>query len=236
MEWYVSDSIEGLPVSSQPTNFMIVMAAFATSAARTTDLLEPIDRNSNRPIKILSGTERANQGSPSRSVGMLVLSDTHRAEGHGLTDHLRETVAAADRVVHAGDFTTPAVLSALREVAPRVDAVHGNADAPALRSDLPAERTLTYGGVRIAVTHRANGGRTGLTMVGRAADAALVVSGHTHRPTVVDGEPTLLNPGSHADPRGNRPGYARLTPEDGGLVGELRDPDGTRIERFRVDG
>jgi len=167
---------------------------------------------------------------------LVVLSDTHRTDGPDLTDHLRETVAGADRVVHAGDVTTPATLSALRAVGPRVDAVHGNADAPELQSRLPAQRTLTYGGVRIAVTHRADGGATGLTMVGREAGAALVISGHTHRPTVVDGDPVLLNPGSHADPRGNRPGYARLSPEDGGLAGELREPDGTLVEAFRVEG
>jgi len=166
---------------------------------------------------------------------LVVLSDTHRTEGHGLTDHLQETVSEADHVVHAGDFTTPATLSALREVASRVDAVHGNADVEALRERLPERRQLTYGGVRIAVTHRAEGGRTGLAMVGRTVDADLVVSGHTHRPTVVDGDPVLLNPGSHADPRGNRPGYARLLPDDGALDGELREPDGTLGERFRVE-
>jgi putative phosphoesterase len=175
---------------------------------------------------------------------LVVLSDTHRREGHGLTDHLVDAVADADRVVHAGDFTTPATLAALREVAPRVDAVHGNADDPAVRERLPARRTLTYGGVRIAVTHRADGGRTGLAMVGKEAGADLVVSGHTHRPTVVDGDPVLLNPGSHVDPRGNRPGYARLEPRGDGesddatgvLDGALCEPDGTVVEEFRVEG
>jgi len=167
---------------------------------------------------------------------LVVLSDTHRATGHGLTDHLVETVAAADRVIHAGDFTTPDVLEALRSVGPRVDAVHGNADDERVRSRLPSERTLTYEGVRIAVTHRADGGQTGLAMVGKQAGADLVVSGHTHRPTVVDGDPVLLNPGSHDEPRGSRPGYARLEPRDGGLDGALCDLAGTVVEAFRVDG
>jgi putative phosphoesterase len=166
---------------------------------------------------------------------LVVLSDTHRTAGHGLTDSLVETVADADRVVHAGDFTTPDVLAALRSVGPRVDAVHGNADDERLRSRLPSERTLTYGGGRIAVTHRADGGQTGLAMVGRQAGADLVVSGHTHRPTVVDGDPVLLNPGSHDDPRGSRPGYAQLEPRDGGLDGALCDLAGDVVEEFRVD-
>jgi hypothetical protein len=39
MEWYVSESIDGLAVSRNPTNFMIAIEPFAMSAANTTDLL-----------------------------------------------------------------------------------------------------------------------------------------------------------------------------------------------------
>jgi hypothetical protein len=42
MEWYVSESIDGLPVRRKPPNFMIAMAPFATRAARTTEVLLPI--------------------------------------------------------------------------------------------------------------------------------------------------------------------------------------------------
>jgi hypothetical protein len=44
-----------------------------------------------------------------------------------------------------------------------------------------------------------------------------------------------LNPGSHADPRGNRPGHAELVPADGGLDGRIRQPDGTTVEAFRIE-
>ena len=44
----------------------------------------------------------------------------------------------------------------------------------------------------------------------------------------------LLNPGSHADPRGHRPGHAELTPSDEGLAGTLRSPDGTVHERVTI--
>jgi putative phosphoesterase len=165
---------------------------------------------------------------------LVVLSDTHRSAGHGLGDHLRATVADADRVVHAGDFTSAATLEAFYDVAPRLDAVHGNADGAAVRERLPAERTLTYGGVRIAVTHRQGGGETGLSMFGRQARASLVVSGHTHRQRVGGEAPVLLNPGSHDDPRGNRPGYAVLNPAEEGLRGECRGLDGTVREPFVV--
>lgn len=166
---------------------------------------------------------------------LVVVSDTHRERDPGLDGALLDAVRSADRVVHAGDFTTGAVLDGFREAVDRLDAVHGNADSTAVRDRLPRERTLEYRGVRIVVTHRPEGGETGLAMLGRAREADLVVFGHTHRPTVDEGSVTLLNPGSHADPRGNRPGYATLEPVEGTLRGAIRDRDGDAFERFVVD-
>jgi putative phosphoesterase len=180
---------------------------------------------------------------------LVVCSDTHGTEDARLTGRTREAVAAADLVIHTGDFTTPAVLDDFRERAARLVAVHGNADGAAVRDRLPPAATTTYAGVRIAVTHTEPGGVTALSLFGRQRGAALVVSGHTHRPTVDVGErgPTLLNPGSHADPRGYRPGHAELWPAGSddapdavagavasGLVGVVRTPEGEPHDRIRV--
>ncbi|WP_251342219.1 metallophosphoesterase [Haloplanus halophilus] len=181
---------------------------------------------------------------------LAVCSDTHGTDDPRLTGRTREAVAAADLVIHAGDFTTPAVLDAFREASPRLVAVHGNADREAVRARLPPAASTTYAGVPIAVTHTERGGPTALSLFGRERGAALVVSGHTHRPAVVDDAdgPVLLNPGSHADPRGNRPGHAELwaaeadVPADvrervaatTGLVGVVRTPDGDVIESVHV--
>ncbi|MFW5896418.1 MAG: hypothetical protein ACOCUA_03445 [archaeon] len=51
-----------------------------------------------------------------------------------------------------------------------------------------------------------------------------------------DADPVLLNPGSHATPRGQRPGYATLVASEDGLAGTLREPDGTVVGRFSVPG
>lgn len=171
------------------------------------------------------------------AAGMLVvLSDTHGTDGHRLAGRTREAVGAADLVVHAGDFTTEAALAAHREAARDLLAVHGNADDDAVRERLPAARTVGALGLRIAVTHRREGGATGLAMFGRSRDADLVVSGHSHRPSVTDaGDVWLLNPGSHAQPRGNRPAHAELVREDGDVEGRIRQPDGATIETFRVE-
>ncbi|MFP8953353.1 metallophosphoesterase [Natrialbaceae archaeon A-arb3/5] len=162
-----------------------------------------------------------------------VFSDTHSSQGHELTDEALAVARDADVVLHAGDFTSTAALDAFQNECDRLFAVHGNADGSAVRDRLPTARVVEEGGLRFALTHRRDGGGTGLAMFGRSRDADVVVSGHTHRPTVTTTDDCLLvNPGSHADPRGNRPGFAVLEVEDGELNGELRSTDGTTVERF----
>ncbi|EMA43686.1 metallophosphoesterase [Halococcus saccharolyticus] len=167
---------------------------------------------------------------------IVALADTHGTDGHCLNDRLLETVRAADLVVHAGDLTTEAVLDAFAAECREFVAVHGNNATPAVRDRLPAERVVEHEGVRIALTHGDDRDETGLSLFGRQNHADLVISGHSHRPGVVDtGECTLLNPGSHADPRWNRPGYAEIVTDAGSdLDGRLRDPDGTVFEEFRA--
>lgn len=164
---------------------------------------------------------------------LAVVSDTHSSEGHALSGRTLEAVRGADRVIHAGDFTSVSALEAFQKEAARLDAVHGNVDEMRVRDRLPGVRTLEWAGLRIAVTHRRNGGPTGLAMFGRERGADLVISGHTHSPGVTrTGEVVLLNPGSHAQPRGDRPGHAELEETEGAVRGRLRQPDGTVLEEF----
>lgn len=165
-----------------------------------------------------------------------MLSDTHGTDDHRLAGAAREAVASADMVVHAGDYSTGAVLDAFRAVAPQFRGVYGNTDGPEVRGRVPPATAFDYEGVRIAVTHTREGGHAGLTMFGREKGADLVVFGHSHRPSVDAGsDVTLLNPGSHADPRGNRQSFAVLEPTADGLAGELRTVDGDTFERFAVE-
>lgn len=167
---------------------------------------------------------------------LAVVSDTHGQENHCLVDRSRTAVTEAELVVHAGDFTTEAVLESFRATGASLRAVHGNSDDRAVTERLPATRTVTYGGVRIAVTHRQRGGDTGLAMLGRERDADVVVHGHTHRPRVDDaGDVTLLNPGSHASPRGAPATHAELEQIDAGLEGRIVRTDGQMLERFTCE-
>jgi putative phosphoesterase len=167
---------------------------------------------------------------------LVVLSDTHETEETGLVGAAADAVDDAEQVLHAGDFTTETVLEAFRERFDEFRAVHGNADSPTVTDRLPTAATLEYAGVRIAATHRQRGGATGLAMFGRERDADLVVSGHTHRPLVdQEGSITLLNPGSHADPRGAKQSFAVLEPTEAGLDGRLVTVDGETFDRFTVE-
>jgi putative phosphoesterase len=157
---------------------------------------------------------------------LVVLSDTHATEVPELSDHLAHAVAEADRVLHAGDFTTAAVLDFFQRQN-SLDAVVGNRDTPAVRERLPETATVEWGGLRLVVAHGHRRDATGLSMLARQAAADVVVRGHSHRPRIGDlGDAVLLNPGSHADPRGNRPGYAAVEQSGGDVRVELRSPTG----------
>jgi putative phosphoesterase len=172
---------------------------------------------------------------------LVVVSDTHAREESKLQGRTAEAVRAADTVIHAGDFYREPVLDAFRSAAASLRAVHGNNDDAAIRDRVPEVRTVEYGGVRFAVTHRHRSGDTGLVMLGRGRDADAVVCGHSHRPRFDDsGGLPILNPGSHAQPRGNRPAHAELVPDgdgdENGLDGKLVTPDDETFETFRIEG
>ncbi len=166
-----------------------------------------------------------------------IFSDTHSTGGHELTGAALDAAREADAVVHAGDFKTEAALDAFQAVSETLFAVSGNVDEPSVGDRLPEERTIEAEGLRLAVRHQPGGGETALAMFGRERGADVVVFGHTHRPTLVETDDVvLLNPGSHAQPRGFQPGFATVERTETGLRGEIRDPvDGKPFESFERD-
>jgi putative phosphoesterase len=111
---------------------------------------------------------------------------------------------SADLIVHAGDFTTLALLRELEAYGP-VAAVHGNIDEPELRQGLPATAEIDLGGgVRLGLIHDAGPRRGRLERLRRRfPDAEAVVFGHSHIPlheTAADGF-QIFNPGSPTDRR-----------------------------------
>ena len=167
---------------------------------------------------------------------LAVLSDTHSRDDARLTGRTAEAVDAAEAIVHAGDFMTASVLDDFESYGP-VHGVSGNNDGPEVCDRVPTERVLEWRGLRLAVVHGHEHTGTALSMFGRQSNADLVVVGHSHEPTFrEEGVVPVLNPGSHADPRWNRPGHAELEWDDdeGVARGRLVEPSGTVFERFVV--
>jgi putative phosphoesterase len=137
---------------------------------------------------------------------LAVISDTHLPRGaRRLPDACLERIAAADVLLHAGDFITVEVLRELEAIGPPVVGVHGNVDSAELRRLLPAERVVDVGGARIALVHDAGPRRGRLERLrrrfGDRADA--VVFGHSHLPLyeVADDGFQIFNPGSPTERR-----------------------------------
>ncbi|WP_135303477.1 metallophosphoesterase [Haloarcula amylovorans] len=161
---------------------------------------------------------------------LTVISDTHGTDGHRLEGETLAAVREADRVVHAGDFTTEVVLDAVESEAAALTAVYGNNDTRAVRGRLTDVATLSWAELTVLVAHGHEHTETALGMLARQEDADVVVVGHSHRPEIAELDGRLLvNPGSYADPRRYEPAHAELDVEDGRLSVRLRSPEGTII-------
>ena len=121
-----------------------------------------------------------------------VLSDTHGL----LRPEAEAFLKGSDVILHAGDIGRPDILERLSAIAP-VTAVRGNNDHGAWADALPERTLLTIEHVSILLLHD-------LAQIEDRAEtreAGVVVSGHSHKPTLrtID-EVLYLNPGS-AGPR-----------------------------------
>jgi uncharacterized protein len=112
-------------------------------------------------------------------------------------------LAAADLILHAGDFVALSVFDELAALGPPVAAVHGNMDEAALRDALPASRIVDLGELRIGMVHD-GGARLGRPerLVARFPGCGVVVYGHSHLPEVTrHGRVWVVNPGSPTERR-----------------------------------
>ena len=145
-----------------------------------------------------------------------LISDTHGL----LRPEALEALAGLEAIIHGGDIGGPEVLERLAALAP-VHAVRGNNDQGSWARKLPVILMLPLAGVRILVVHDAKG----LRVAPGADRPQVVVSGHSHKPGVVEREGVLfVNPGSAGPRRFKLPvtvGY--LTIVNGSAEAELRN-------------
>src|SRR6266516_4445064 len=121
-----------------------------------------------------------------------IISDTHAL----LRPEAIRALGKPDLIVHAGDVGSPQVRESLRALAP-VIAVRGNNDAGRWADALPVFEEVQVGQVTLFVIHDIKQ----LKLHTPDLKVQVVISGHSHRPSVqIKGGLIFLNPGS-AGPR-----------------------------------
>jgi putative phosphoesterase len=121
-----------------------------------------------------------------------VISDTHNLLRPAARDFLR----GCDHIIHGGDITEQNILDELATLAP-VTAVRGNNDRHTWAAHLRETELVKLGDVFVYVIHDL----AELDIDPLAAGVQVVISGHSHKPSVKERDGVLfVNPGS-AGPR-----------------------------------
>ena len=121
-----------------------------------------------------------------------VISDTHGL----LRPEALVALAEVEHILHAGDVGKPEILDELRKIAP-VTAIRGNVDVSGACAELPATDVVELAGRLFYLVHSVRD----LDINPVVAGVAVVVSGHSHKPSVETKRGVMyLNPGS-AGPR-----------------------------------
>jgi uncharacterized protein len=147
-----------------------------------------------------------------------LISDTHGLIRRAALDALRDS----DLIIHCGDVGDPAVLDALRALAP-VRAIRGNNDKGAWACGLPTFEVVEVGSHAIYVLHNL----AELDLDPAAAGFTAVVFGHSHKPAIEHrGKILSINPGSAGPRRFNLPvTLATLALERGRCVARIVELD-----------
>lgn len=121
-----------------------------------------------------------------------LISDTHGL----LRPEATTFLAGSAHIVHAGDVGDAAILDRLAAIAP-LTVVRGNVDTEAWATRLPETARVTIGEVTVYAIHDVKA----LPIDPRRHRIRVVVSGHSHKPSIVERDGVLyVNPGS-AGPR-----------------------------------
>jgi putative phosphoesterase len=127
---------------------------------------------------------------PTHLVG--IISDTHGL----IRPEAVQALRGSELIIHAGDIGRPEVLATLGSIAPVV-AVRGNVDKGEWAAELLQTETIQVGEQWLYILHDLNE----LDLDPAEAGFRVMISGHSHRPSVTERAGVLfLNPGS-AGPR-----------------------------------
>jgi uncharacterized protein len=142
-----------------------------------------------------------------------LISDTHNLVRPEALAHLE----GCDAIIHAGDICNQAVLDALAQIAP-LTVVRGNNDTGDWAASIPLHARLDVQGVGIYVVHDiADLPRDPRVL--HEQGVRVVVTGHSHKPLIVERDGMVfVNPGSAGPRRFKLPVSAGLLTIEGGEV------------------
>jgi uncharacterized protein len=143
-----------------------------------------------------------------------VIADTHGL----LRPEARAALAECEHILHAGDVGDATILDALHEIAP-VTAIRGNVDFSGRSAELPETEMVELGGVLFYLVHSIHW----LDLNPKAAGVQVVVSGHSHKPSIERRDGLMyLNPGSAGPRRFRLPvSVGLVTVSDGRAEGRI---------------
>lgn len=143
-----------------------------------------------------------------------IIADTHSL----LRPEAVAALAGVDIILHAGDIGKPEILKELETIAP-VIAVRGNNDQGTWAEAIAEQETIAIENIKIYMLHILKE----LRFEPAAADIRVVVSGHSHRPSVEERSGVLyINPGSAGPKRFKLPiSVARLQIADKAVHAEI---------------
>jgi putative phosphoesterase len=130
-----------------------------------------------------------------------IISDAHiPSRAQAIPEPFRDRIAAAEHVIHAGDFDSKGALADVQEMTSELTAVAGNMDP---QVGLPEVATVELGDIEFVITHGTGSPRGYEQRVADAvrdhtdSESAVGIAGHTHEllDTTHD-RIRLLNPGS----------------------------------------
>jgi uncharacterized protein len=141
-----------------------------------------------------------------------VISDTHGL----LRPEVFDVFKGVELILHAGDIGDPDILKQLKAIAPTV-AVRGNNDQEPWARRIPEHKVVSFGAFSIYLIHDIK------ELPKPALSINVVISGHSHRPSIDRRDGILyLNPGSAGPRRFKLPiCVARLTTRQTSVDAEL---------------
>ena len=153
---------------------------------------------------------------PVELIGLI--SDTH-----GLVrPEVLEALRGVDLIIHAGDIGKVEVLDALKPIAP-LHAIKGNNDRGAWARHLSDTKFVTAGGMKLFLIHDVND----LALNPSERGISAVISGHSHKPSIIERDGVLfVNPGSAGPRRFKLPvAVGKLRVANGKLKAEIIELD-----------